>query len=408
MKVTHCRSCAGSALREVLALGDTPIANALVPPEGEPTQVPTYPLGISFCEDCSLVQLSFALPAEAIFDDDYPYFSSFSDALCRHAAEHVDSLIQSRSLGARHFAVEVASNDGYLLRNFAAAGVRCLGVDPSPGPARAAEAIGVPTIVDFFGVAAAERIVAEQGRADVIIANNVMAHVPDLNDFIGGFAVLLNDGGVLTVENPSVHEMVTNVEFDTIYHEHYCYFSSIAVDALMSRHGLCLNDVQFFPGLHGGTLRWIIEWKPNRSARCEEQLARERAEGMDAFDFYADFAARTRLAQDSLRSMLGELRASGRTVAAYGAAAKGATLLNSTGIGTDLVAYVVDRNTHKQNKSMPGCGLPILPVEVLRDDQPDYVLLLAWNFADEIMQQQGAYAQAGGRFIVPVPQARVI
>ena len=219
---------------------------------------PRYPLAVVFCEDCALVQLAFVLPADVIFDADYPYYSSVSGALCRHAAEHVDRLIATRELDARSLAVEVASNDGYLLRNFVAAGIRTLGIDPSPGPAAAAEAIGVPTIVEFFGRGPADAIVERHGHADVIIANNVMAHVPDLDDFVGGFATLLADDGVLTVENPWVRDMVEHVEFDTIYHEHFSYFSCTSVNALMERHGLHLNDVEYFPSLHGGTLRWYI------------------------------------------------------------------------------------------------------------------------------------------------------
>ena len=217
-----------------------------------------YPLGIALCPACALVQLEYALPADAIFDEDYPYYSSFSDALCAHAAAHVAELIAGRQLGSTSFAVEVASNDGYLLRNFVSAGVRALGVDPSPGPAAAAEAVGVPTIVEFFGRERAAAIRDEHGPADVIVANNVLAHVPDLNDFVGGLAILLADDGLVTVENPYVRDLVENVAFDTIYHEHYCYFSCTAIDALMSRHGLVLNDVEYFPDLHGGTLRWHV------------------------------------------------------------------------------------------------------------------------------------------------------
>ena len=406
--VVHCRSCGASGLRPVLDLGRTPIANALVDPATSTAADPTYPLNIVFCESCSLVQLGYELPAEAIFDEEYPYFSSFSDALCQHAAEHVAALIASRHLGADAFVVEVASNDGYLLRNFVAAGIPTLGIDPSAGPAAAAERIGVPTIVGFFGVQAAREIVAEHGRADVIVANNVMAHVPDLNDFVGGFAELLADDGVLTVENPYVRDMVEHVEFDTIYHEHYCYYSCSSVDALMRRHGLHLNDVEYFPKLHGGTLRWSIGRTDDRSERCAAMLADERVRGMDALSYYAMFAERVGQCQHALRQLLTRLSNSGRTVAAYGAAAKGATLLNSTGIDASLVAYVVDRNTFKQGKLMPGCRLPILPVEVLLESPPDDVLLLAWNFADEIIAQQAAYLDQGGTFHVPVPMPRTV
>jgi hypothetical protein len=309
-------------------------------------------------------------------------------------------------LGSGSFAVEVASNDGYLLRNFVAAGIRTLGIDPSPGPVEAARAIGVPTILGFFGRDMAAAIREEHGQAAVIAANNVMAHVPDLNDFVAGFAELLAEDGLLTVENPYVRDMVEHVEFDTIYHEHYCYFSCSSVDVLMRRHGLHLNDVEYFPELHGGTLRYHIGTNARRTERCQRYLDDEVAVGLTSFEFYESFASRVRTCQRELHGLLDELAAAGRTVAAYGAAAKGATLLNSCGLGTDRIAFVVDRNPHKHGKLMPGCRLPIRPVSALVDHQPDDLLILAWNFADEIVSQQAAFAAAGGTFYVPVPTPR--
>lgn len=406
--VTACRSCGGGDLHPVLSLGSTPIANALVDPAHAPDVDATYPLDVVLCTACALVQLGHALPADAIFDEAYPYYSSFSDALCAHAAAHVDALVTDRSLGPSSLVVEVASNDGYLLRNVVAAGIRAVGIDPSPGPAAAAEAVGVPTVVGFFGIDRAIALRDEHGPADVVVANNVMAHVPDLDDFVGGFAALLADDGVLTIENPYVRDMVAHVEFDTIYHEHYCYFSCSSVDALVTRHGLHLNDVEYFPNLHGGTLRWYVGRRPDRTDRCRQLLAAEQSSGMTGVDYYAAFAERVRACQDELRALLDDLSRRGRRVAAYGAAAKGATLLNSTGIGRDRIDYVVDRNVHKQGKLMPGCRLPIRPVEALVEDRPDDVVLLAWNFADEIVAQQAAYLDAGGTFHVPVPHPHVV
>jgi SAM-dependent methyltransferase len=405
--VQVCRSCGDTRLVPVLDLGSTPIANALVDP-GTVSADPRYPLAVVLCQGCSLVQLERALPAGAIFDSDYPYYSSYSDALCRHARSHVEQLVTQRGLGPDSFAVEVASNDGYLLRHFVDAGVGALGIDPSPGPAAAAIAAGVPTRVEFFGACAASAIVAQHGHADVVIANNVMAHVPDLDDFVSGLATLLADDGILTIENPSVADLVEHCEFDTIYHEHYSYFSCSSVDALMRRHGLHLNDVEYFPDLHGGTLRWYVAHHRERTQRCQERLDRERADGVTSPAFYRSFAARVRQTQSELRRLLDELHESGARVAAYGAAAKGATLLNSSGVGADRVAYVVDRNEHKQGRAMPGCRIPIAPVERLQLDPPDYLLLLAWNFADEIMAQQAAYRAGGGRFIIPVPSPRIV
>lgn len=405
--VRPCRSCGGTRLVPVLDLGSTPIANALVDPTLA-TADPRYPLGIVLCDSCSLVQLERPLPAGAIFDSDYPYYSSYSDALCRHARQHVEGLIAHRRLGPDSFAVEVASNDGYLLRHFVDAGIRALGVDPSPGPAAVAVAAGVPTRVEFFGACTASNLVAEHGHADVVIANNVMAHVPDLDDFVAGLATLLADDGVITIENPSVGDLVEHCEFDTIYHEHYSYFSCTSVDALMRRHGLHLNDVEYFPDLHGGTLRWYVAHHPDRTLRCQARLERERADGLTSPAFYRSFAERVAQTQRELRRLLDELHQRGAKVAAYGAAAKGATLLNSSGIGADLVAFVVDRNEHKHGLAIPGCRVPISPVDRLIDERPDYLLLLAWNFADEIMAQQAEYRASGGRFIVPVPTPRVV
>ena len=404
--VTACRSCGGTELFEVLTLGSTPIANALVDPLDAPDNDPVFPLDVVVCVRCALVQLGHALPPDRIFDDQYPYYSSFSDAFRAHAAAYVDHLLADRQLGPSSLVVEVASNDGYLLRNVVAAGVPALGIDPAPGPAAAAEKIGVPTIVGFFGVDQARAMRAESGPADVIVANNVMAHVPDLNDFVGGFVELLADDGLVTIENPYVRDLVEGVEFDTIYHEHYCYFSCSSVDALMARHGLHLNDVEYFPHLHGGTLRWHVGRRAARSERCQQKLDAERNAGMTEVDYYSRFAERVRTCQQELRALLARLSERGRRVAAYGAAAKGATLLNSSGIGRDLIGYVVDRNVHKQGKLMPGCRLPIRPVEVLIDDKPDDVILLAWNFAEEIIGQQAAYLASGGTFYVPVPHPR--
>ncbi len=402
----RCRSCGAHALVPVLDLGLTPIANSLVC-DNAAGDDPMYPLGVVACPECSLVQIAYELPADTIFDDDYPYYSSVSDAFVAHSRSHVDALVEQRRLDATSFAVEVASNDGYLLQHFLQRGIRVLGVDPAPGPAAAARARGVDTVVEFFGREVADRIVAEHGRADVIIANNVMAHVPDLNDFVGGFARLLADDGLLTVENPWVLDMIEHCEFDTVYHEHYSYFSCTSVDRLMRRHGLHLNDVEYFPDLHGGTLRWHIGHHPDRTERCAAMRERERSVGIADGSAPRGFAERVAACQAALRATIAEIRAAGGTIAAYGAAAKGATMLNTTGIGHDDLLFVADRNPHKQGKLMPGCRVPVVPVERIIEERPDYVLLLAWNFADEIIGQLHDYVAAGGRFIIPVPTATV-
>jgi SAM-dependent methyltransferase len=403
-----CRSCGGRGLRPFLSLGKTPLADALVKPEAVDEREERFPLDVAFCPDCALVQILEEVPAEKLFVDNYLYFSSFSDHLLRHSRDHALGLIESRGLDGDSLVVELASNDGYLLRNFVEAGVPVLGIDPAPDQARVANENGVPTLAEFFGTALADRLVAEGKRADVIIANNVMAHVPALNDFVAGMARLISDDGIITVENPYVRDLIQHREFDTIYHEHFCYYSCTAVDNLVRRHGLYLNHVEHFGDLHGGTLRWHIGPREDVSDTVREYLAAEAEAGMTDFGYYADFGAEVERIRTDLLDLLGSLRAEGKTVAGYGAAAKGATLVNYVGITRDLVGFVVDRNTHKQGLHMPGTNQPILDPAALLEQRPDYVLLLAWNFAEEIRRQQAEYEAAGGRFIVPVPAPRIL
>ena len=403
-----CRSCRTPGLRPFLSLGKTPLADALVVPERVAEPEARFPLDVAFCPSCSLVQILEEVPPEQLFVDNYLYFSSFSDELLRHSRDHAVGLIERRSLGADSHVVELASNDGYLLKNFAERGIPVPGVDPAPDQAAAAEAAGIPTIREFFGPDLARRMRDERGAADVIIANNVMAHVPDLNGFVSGMQILLADEGVITVENPYVRDLIEHCEFDTVYHEHFCYFSCTAVDALVRRHGLFLNHVEYFPGLHGGTLRWHIGKHQQVSAIAQEFLEQERQSGLTTFGHYAEFGARVERIKSDLLGRLGLLKAEGATIAAYGAAAKGSTLLNYMGIGTDLIDFVVDRNVHKQGRLMPGVHIPIRDTAALLEEQPDYVLLLAWNFRDEILRQQDTYRERGGRFIVPIPTPEVV
>jgi len=407
-RVESCRLCGGPAPTPFLSLGETPIANALLG-EGDLDQVePRYPLEIGFCSECSLVQLTFELPAETIFNETYPYYSSFSDDLCRHSRAQALSLIESRALNDQSLVVEVASNDGYMLRNFVEAGIPVLGIEPTPGPAAVARSAGIPTLERFFTSDLAERLASDGVEADVIIANNVMAHVPDLNGFVAGFRRILGQDGVITIENPYIRDLIENAEFDTIYHEHFCYFSCSAVARLMRRHDLYLNDVEYFPDLHGGTLRWYVERREAPTRRVLEYLAAEQEDGLCGFSYYAAFGRRVEQTKAALGDLLRSLRASGAEIGAYGAAAKGATLLNSAGIDNSLVSFVVDRNTHKQGFWMPGARLPILDPSVLLERQPDFLLLLAWNFKDEIMQQQEEFHRRGGRFIVPIPSPKIL
>ncbi len=405
-RVTTCRSCGSAELVPFLQLGKTPIANALL---RSPEEVsPEFPLETGVCTDCNLSQLLYVLPADAIFDADYPYYSSFSDQLDRHGRKHCDDLAAGGRLGPGRFLVEVASNDGYLLRHLPAGGTRILGIEPSPGPARAAQEIGVPTLVEFLDPEVGARVREEHGPANVVLANNVMAHVPDLPGFVAGMVAMLADDGILQVENPGVRWLIEHVEFDTAYHEHYCYFSSRAVHNLMARYGLVLNDIEFFPDLHGGTLRWTCSRSPEVSDRARQHLREEDELGLGGLEPYLSFGSRVAATQRELLALLGRLKDEGHSIAAYGAAAKGATLLNSTGIDVDTIDFVVDRNPHKQGFWVPGARVPILPVEALVERQPDYVLMLAWNYAQEIRDQQQEYERRGGRFIVPVPDPRIL
>lgn len=407
-KQLNCRSCGAAPLERFLSLGSTPLADALVAPECLQQDEARYPLELAFCPACSLVQITEEVPPTQLFVDNYLYFSSFSDALLRHSREHAVALIESRNLGPADLVVEIGSNDGYLLQSFAERGIPVLGIDPAPDQAAAAEAQGIPTLTEFFGVDVADRLCAEGKRASVIIANNVMAHVPDLNGFVAGMRRLLRDDGVIDVENPYVRDLIDHGEFDTIYHEHHCYFSCTSVDDLTRRHELSLNDVTYFPELHGGTLRWTIGAMPARSDAVQRYLAEERAAGLLDAAYYRGFAERVTLMKAELLALLRRLRAEGSRIAAYGAAAKGSTLVNYVGIGQDLVEYVVDRNVHKQGRYMPGVRLQIRDPSDLLEDQPDYLLLLAWNFAEEIMFQQEEYRRRGGRFIVPVPFPQIV
>jgi len=405
----NCRVCDAPGVQPFLDLGKMPLSDGLVRPENLDGPEPRFALEVAFCPSCKIVQILEDVAQEVLFPEDYPYFSSFSDHLLAHSRRHALGLIETRSLGPDSLVVELASNDGYLLQNFVEAGVPVLGIDPAPAQVQAANDKGVRSICRFFGRELAEELLASgQGQADVIIANNVCAHVPDLNGFVAGMQRLLAPGGLITIENPYVRDLIDHCEFDTIYHEHLFYHSCAGIAGLMQRHGLHLNHVEYFPELHGGTLRYHVSHTPGRSAELEAYLAQEAELGIDRFSYYEGFAQRVEALKTDLLALLRGLRAEGRSIAAYGAAAKGSTMLNYVGVDRDLVSFVVDRNVHKQGLHMPGTHQPILPVEALVDQRPDYTLILAWNFKDEIMRQQSAYTEAGGRWIVPVPHPEVV
>lgn len=408
-----CRACGRSGLLPVLSLGETPLANAILTERQLLDPEPRFPLDLAFCPHCSLVQITESVPPEDLFGD-YPYFSSFSDTMLRSAETLAGRLVRDRGLTTDSLVVEVASNDGYLLQYYLRAGVPVLGIEPAANIAEVAERErGVPTLVEFFGRALADRLASEGRLADVIHANNVLAHVPDLNGVVEGFERLLKPGGVAVVEVPYVREFIDNVEFDTIYHEHLCYFSLSALDRLFSRHGLTVVDVERIP-IHGGSLRVFAsksaEANGGAATRAESVaglLHDEEEWGARGFERYAGFADRVSALRSQLTGMLDGFKAAGKSIAAYGASAKGSTLLNYCGIGQPTLDFVADRSTVKQGHFTPGTHLPIVAPERLLEAMPDYVLLLTWNFADEIMQQQAEYIERGGRFIIPVPEPRV-
>ncbi len=404
---TVCRVCDFAGLEPVLDLGITPLADALVRPEQLNTPEPTFPLGVFFCPNCGLAQLGETVSPELLFCHEYPYYSSFSDALLQHSQKNAEQLIESRGLNSCSLVVELASNDGYMLRNFARRGIPVLGIDPAEGPARAAQAEGVPTLCKFFDKGLAEQLSRDGKKADVVIANNVLAHVSGLHGFVEGIRVLLKPEGVAVIEVPYVKDLVDHCEFDTIYHEHLCYFSVTALDHLFRRHDLFLNRVEHL-SIHGGSLRLFIQPFEDTQPSIRTLLSEESRLGVNTIEYYSAFAKKVQEIRRTLRELLEGLKSQGKRIAAYGAAAKGSTLINYADLGTEFLEFVVDRNTHKQGLYMPGKHLPIFAPERLVEEKPDYTLLLTWNFSQEIMQQQEAYRQAGGKFIIPVPTPHVV
>jgi SAM-dependent methyltransferase len=399
-----CRACGSSSGEVILDLGIQPLANNLLTPADLDRPEPKFPLRLTVCPACWMLQITDLVPTTKLFSE-YLYFSSFSDAMVAHAKSATERYMREFGLGSGSFVLEIASNDGYMLQHFCSAAVPCLGIEPAANIAAVAQKKGIPTLVRFFDEECAAQLASEGKQADLILANNVFAHAPDTNAFVAGLRQALKPSGRAVLEFPYAVEMLEKTEFDTIYHEHVFYLTLTAVQPLFQKHGLEIYAVERLP-LHGGSLRVFVSHAGTYSmdGSVTVLLAEEARKGIRSLSFYANFAQQVRGLKESLTALLADRRRSGKAVAAYGASAKGSTLLNFCGLGCETIEFVADRSPYKQGRLTPGTHIPIVAAEELAQRRPDYALLLTWNFAEEILEQQRAYRREGGQFIIPIPR----
>jgi SAM-dependent methyltransferase len=406
----RCRFCGTKLVHTFVDLGMSPLCENVLTTDQLESMEPFYPLHVRICHSCLLVQLPEYVPPEQIFTE-YAYFSSYSDTWVEHARSYAEAMIAREKLGSSHLVVELASNDGYLLQHFARRGIPVLGIEPAQNVAAVAIERGLPTVTEFFTASLARDFRAEGRGADLLVANNVLAHVPDLNDFVEGMRTLLTEGGLLTAEFPHLPRLIEGNQFDTIYHEHFSYYSFHAIRQVLKAHGLAIVDVEQLP-THGGSLRIFAKHSGSSedlsSGRVERLLRDERDAGYDHLEGYSSFAHRVRQAKNDLLEFLIQAKHEGKSIVGYGAPGKSTTLLNYCGIRTDYVEYTVDRNLYKQGKYLPGTHIPVLPPSHIAETQPDYVLILPWNLRDEIIGQLSYIREWSGRFVVPIPNLEVL
>jgi hypothetical protein len=406
----HCRHCSTPLHYTFVDLGMSPLCESFLPADRLNMMEPFYPLHVFVCEQCFLVQLEEYVTPDEIFTE-YAYFSSYAESWLRHAELYTQQMTARWGLGERSQVVELASNDGYLLQYFVAQNIPVLGVEPAANVAKVAEAKGVRTLVKFFGRDTARELVSQGTRADLLLGNNVLAQVPDINDFVAGMKILLHERGVITMEFPHLLQLIANNQYDTIYHEHFSYFSFLTVSKIFESHGLVLFDVEEIP-THGGSLRIYGRHKEDTTKpigpRAKELLQRELALGFGKIETYANFGLKVEATKRRLLAFLVEARNAGRSVVGYGAPGKGNTLLNYCGIRTDFLDYTVDRNPYKHGRFTPGTHIPIYPPDRIRETRPDYVLILPWNVKDEVMTQMAYIRDWGGKFVVPIPDVAIL